>query len=99
MTGKIIYYICDACKNNTRKDPDLELIVIGTNLQGESKIDVHICHRCEEENWFYCERCKAVHQFECPVVAAQMDAEFAKWESENAEQLAAVKAHNDAIPF
>ena len=99
MTGKIIYYICDACKKNTLKDPDIHIIVVDPNYHGESKIDRHMCTDCVDSDWFYCSRCKAMHQFECPELAAKIDAEMKQWESDNAEQLARVKAHNDAIPF
>jgi hypothetical protein len=32
------------------------------------------CEPCVDGDWFYCERCKAPHQSECPVEVAEIEA-------------------------
>ena len=64
MIGKIIYYICDACRKTTLTDPDLEIVLSG-EPQG---YDWHICAGCSDAGWFYCKPCQKAHCRECPAL-------------------------------
>lgn len=93
----ITWLTCDGCRKPDNEAPIISTFVAAVGFGGKTIMQRALteefyggrkrrdyCEECVEADRFYCERCHKPHQFECPEDAAQMDAENAAWEVEQA---------------